>query len=246
MIKTWLKSPSGIRTITRISSFVLRLLLASIRWQKIDHSGGAVKSADQRPIIFVNWHCRLLAIPAMLKHDLPTAYIISESHDGQLISGTVKPLGIETIWGSRSNKAISGYRDMRRRLSQNLHVGITPDGPRGPARKAATGALQLAKTSGVVLVPVAWSTSGMWRLNSWDRLAIPKPFSRGVQIFGNAITIPSDAEPEALEEARLQLEDAINAVTAEADAVFGHRADDADHRYGIAKDKRNIDHKSTA
>ena len=110
MIKTWLKSTSGIRTITMISSFVLRLLLASIRWQKIDHSIGTVKSADQNPIIFVNWHCRLLAIPAMLKRDLPTAYIISESHDGQLISGTVKPLGVETIWGSRSNKAISGYR----------------------------------------------------------------------------------------------------------------------------------------
>ena len=59
---------------------------------KIDHSGGVVKSANQYPIIFVNWHCRLLAIPAMLKRDLPTAYIISESHDGQLISGTVKPL----------------------------------------------------------------------------------------------------------------------------------------------------------
>ena len=176
MIKTWLKSTSGIRTITMISSFVLRLLLASIRWQKIDHSIGTVKSADQNPIIFVNWHCRLLAIPAMLKRDLPTAYIISESHDGQLISGTVKPLGVETIWGSRSNKAISGYRDMRRRLAKNLHVGITPDGPRA-STAAASGALQWP-SSGAVVVR-GRSTSSMWRLNSWDRLAIPKPFSRG-------------------------------------------------------------------
>ena len=242
MIKTWLKSTSGIRTTTLISSFVLRLLLASIRWQKIDHSGGVVKSADQNPIIFVNWHCRLLAIPAMLRRDLPTAYIISESHDGQLISGTVKPLGVDTIWGSRSKKAITGYREMRRRLAQKLHVGITPDGPRGPARQAASGALQLAKSSGVVLVPVAWSTSGMWRLNSWDRLAIPKPFSRGVQIFGAAITIPADADADRMEHARLELENAINAVTAEADAVFGHQADDADQRYGLAKDKRYSDH----
>jgi len=246
MIKTWLKSTSGIRTITMISSFTLRLLLASIRWQKIDHSGGVVKSANQYPIIFVNWHCRLLAIPAMLKRDLPTAYIISESHDGQLISGTVKPLGVDTIWGSRSNKAISGYRDMRRRLAKNLHVGITPDGPRGPARQAASGALQLAKSSGAVVVPVAWSTSGMWRLNSWDRLAIPKPFSRGVQIFGAPITVPADANSDQLETARLALEDAINAVTAEADAIFGHQADDADARYGRAKDKRNRDHNELA
>ena len=244
MIKTWLKSPSGIRTITWLSSFLLRLLLASIRWQKIDHSSSisgqsVLKNADQNPLIFVNWHCRLLAIPAMLGKDLPTAYIISESQDGQLISGTVRPLGIETIWGSRSNKAVTGYRDMRRRLAQNLHVGITPDGPRGPARQAALGALQLAKTSGAALVPVAWSTASMWRLKSWDRLAIPKPFSRGIQIFGKAIVIPRDANDDQLQQARLDLEDAINALTAEADAVFGHPADDADHRYGIAKDKRN-------
>ena len=239
MIKTWLKSPSGIRTITRISSFVLRLLLASIRWQKIDHSQGVVKAADQHPIIFVNWHCRLLAIPAILGKTLPTAYIISPSQDGQLISGTVKPLGVDTIWGSRSSKAISGYRDMRRRLDQNLHVGITPDGPRGPARQAALGALQLAKTSGVVMVPVAWSTAGMWRLNSWDRLAIPKPFSRGIQIFGPAITIAKDADDDAIKAARLDLEAAINAITAEADRHFGHAADDAEHRYGMAKDTRN-------
>ena len=86
----------------------------------------------------------------------------------------------------------------------------------------------------------------MWRLNSWDRLAIPKPFSRGVQIFGAPITLPADANSDQLETARLALEDAINAVTAEADAIFGHQADDADARYGRAKDKRNRDHNELA
>jgi hypothetical protein len=75
-------------------------------------------------------------------------------------------------------------------------------------------------------------------LNSWDRLAIPKPFSRGVQIFGAPITLAKDADDAALEQARLDLEDAINAVTAEADAVFNHPADDALDRYGIGKAKR--------
>ena len=237
MIKTWLKSPNGIRATTFLSSLVLRLLLSSIRWQRIDHSG--FHHQDDHPaLIYVNWHCRLLAMPALLRKHRQTAYIISPSLDGQLISGTVAPLGVATIWGSRSNKAISGYREMRRRLAQNLHVGITPDGPRGPARQAASGALTLAKASGAPIVPVAWSAKAMWRLNSWDRLAIPKPFSRGVQIFGAPITLAKDADDAALEQARLDLEDAINAVTAEADAVFNHPADDALDRYGIGKAKR--------
>lgn len=245
MIKNWLKSPNGIRCVTALTSLVLRLLLASIRWQRLDHSNGIIANAEAKPVIFINWHCRLLSMPAMLKN-IPTAYIISPSQDGQLISGTVKPLGVDTIWGSRSKKAISGYRDMRRRLAQGLHVGITPDGPRGPARKAAPGAILLAKASGIPLIPVAWSSDRIWRLNSWDRLAIPKPFSRGIQIFGAPIYIAPDASAEDIEKAIISLEDAVNAITAEADAVFGHPADHAEHRYGIVKDKKNKPEKDTA
>ena len=131
MIKNWLKSPNGIRCVTALTSLVLRLLLASIRWQRLDHSNGIIANAEANPVIFINWHCRLLSMPAMLKN-IPTAYIISPSQDGQLISGTVKPLGVDTIWGSRSKKAISGYRDMRRRLAQDCMLGLPQMGRVAP------------------------------------------------------------------------------------------------------------------
>ena len=87
-------------------------------------------------------------------------------------------------------------------------------------------------------MPVSWSTSRLTRLKSWDRLAVPKAFSRGVQYYGEAIRIPRDADDAAVEAARLALEDAINHVSAEADAIFGHAADDAETRYGDGKEKR--------
>ncbi|MCE2516830.1 MAG: lysophospholipid acyltransferase family protein [Alphaproteobacteria bacterium] len=237
MIKTWLKSPQGIAAVARLASMVLGMLLKTIRWTTID-KGGLELVQSGEAVIFVNWHCRLLSIPAMIGHRYPAAYIISPSRDGQLISGTVAPLGVGTIWGSRSSKAISGYREMRRRLNAGLHVGITPDGPRGPARMAAAGAIMLAKSSGAALVPVSWSTSRIKRLNSWDRLAVPKAFSRGVQYYGAPIRIPRDADDAAVEAARLALEDAINHVSAEADAIFGHAPDHAASRYGEGKEKR--------
>ena len=236
MLKSWLKSPSGEKTITSALSTLLKLLLATIRWKTIDHGGKALVEKGQ-PVIFVNWHSRLLSIPAMLGGKYPTAYIISPSRDGRAISGMVAPLGVETIWGSKSQKAISGYRDMRRRLQAGFHVGITPDGPRGPARKAAPGAVTLAKASGVPLVPIAWSTSRMKRFDSWDRLALPKPFSRGVFVFGSPIYLNKDTTEDTILAECINLEDAINDVTAEADLYFGHSADHVIERYGVEKKK---------
>lgn len=235
---SWLTSPAGVRIITRLSSLVLGLMLKTIRWSVIDKGGLAHLKETGEAVIFVNWHCRLLAIPGLLGRAYPAAYIISPSKDGTLISGTVAPLGVATIWGSRSKGAIGGYREMRRRLNAGGHVGITPDGPRGPARMAANGALALAKASGAVLIPLAWSTARMKRLETWDRLAIPGLFSRGVQCWGKPIRIAADADEAALEAARLALEDAINSVTAEADARFGHPADHLPDRYGIHRQKR--------
>jgi len=223
---------------SRFSGFVLGALLKTVRWQQQDEGGLTFLERSGEAAIIVNWHCRLLAIPAMLGQRFPTAYIISASRDGRLISGTVSRLGIETIWGSRSRGAVTGYREMRRRLAAGKHVGITPDGPRGPAREAAAGAINLARASGAAIIPVAWSTRRMPRLDTWDRLAIPGMFSAGVQCWGAPIRIPKETSPDMLEDARLNLEDRINAITASADAFFGHPRDDAPHRYGISKEKR--------
>jgi len=238
MLKSWLNSSASERIITFILSHLLGLLLKTIRWETID-KGGKNYVDQGHAVIFINWHCRLLSIPAMLGGKYPTAYIISPSKDGRMISGTVSSLGIETIWGSRSQKAISGYRDMRRRLQSGLHVGITPDGPRGPARKAAPGAISLSKASGCALVPVSWSTSKIKRFNSWDRLALPMPFSEGVFIFGEPLFISNQSTEHDIEGACLMLEDAVNDVSAEADKIFGHPADHAESRYGVKKTKHN-------
>lgn len=238
LMASWLKSPQGIRTTSCLGGLMLGVLLKTIRWQEMDEGGLAFLQSSDKAAIIVNWHCRLLAIPAMLGRRFPTAYIISPSNDGQLISGTVSTLGIETIWGSRSKGAIAGYREMRRRLSAGKHVGITPDGPRGPARNAAAGAITLAQASGAPIIPVAWSTRRMPRLDTWDRLAIPGAFSTGIQCWGEPYHVPEGASPETLEQARLDLEDRINAITAKADRWSGHTPDDAEHRYGIGKEKR--------
>ena len=234
---SWLKSDTGIRVASRIGSIVVWLLLKSVRWQALDRGGLRALKEDRSAVIFVKWHGRLLGASEMLR-PFPVKAVISPSADGKLISGVVGRLGIGTIWGSRSRNTVGAYREMRKCRANGEHIGITPAGPRGPARQAAPGAIALAKASGARIIPIAWSTTGMFRLDTWDRFAIPKPFARGVQLWGEPITVPRDADDGRMERARLGLEDAMNALIADADAHFGYEADHAETRYGTGRGKR--------
>lgn len=238
MLKQWLKSPSGETLTAWIASAYMNSIFKTIRRKSKDYGGRALMDSGD-VFILVNWHSRLLGIPVFTRGGHRIAYMTSPSRDGRIMAMAAQHFDIDIIWGSGSQKAVSGYRTMRRRLDQGLNVGIHPDGPRGPARKVAPGAIMLAKTSGVPLIPIAWSTSRMTRSASWDRLAIPKFFTKGIQLWGKPIMIPKDADKMMIAQACLDLEDALNDLTAEADAYFGHPADHAERRYGDEKGKRS-------
>ena len=56
-------------------------------------------------------------------------------------------------------------------------------------------------------------------IGSWDRFLVAWPFGRGVIVWGEPITVARDADADALEAARAQVEDSLNAITAEADRL---------------------------
>jgi lysophospholipid acyltransferase (LPLAT)-like uncharacterized protein len=51
-----------------------------------------------------------------------------------------------------------------------------------------------------------------WVLNTWDRLIIPKPFSRVLVRFGKLIPVPADASEEDLERYTAELQAALDRV----------------------------------
>ena len=127
---------------------------------------------------------------------------------------------------------------MKRVLDAGKVAAITPDGPRGPARVAATGPVALANLAGKPIIPVAWSVDRFWRAPGWDGMLIPKPFCRGIMIWGEALTPDgrtfgnkknSDKSTrDRMESQRKKLEVALTGVTDRADGFFTNRkkADD--------------------
>ena len=92
-------------------------------------------------------------------------------------------------------------------------LGITPDGPKGPRREMALGAVYLASRLQKPIVPVGFGYERPFRLNTWDQFAIPKPGSRVRAIMGPKIIIPRKADRDELEASRVSIADNITRLT---------------------------------
>ena len=80
------------------------------------------------------------------------------------------------------------------------------DGPRGPARVSQPGAVWLAKTTGHPILPFHIEADRHWTVKSWDRTQIPKPFTTMAVAVGEPMYVREDADAEALEEARANVD----------------------------------------
>lgn len=135
---------------------------------------------NKTPSIFVFWHGELMMLPFGYRdyrksHNIDT--IVSQHHDGELATRLLNMLGGGAIRGSSSKGGLKALKDAFKSLNNGRDVGITPDGPRGPRHSVADGAVVIAQKKDVPIVTMNIKISSCWRLNSWDKFAIPKPFS---------------------------------------------------------------------
>jgi len=182
----------------------LAFALRTTRW-KLEGRHYVEPHAAGRPVIVAFWHERLPLMPMLwvLSRRLPEArggrvhVLVSQHRDGRLIGAVVRRFGINVVLGSTTRGGVGGVRSLIELIRHGDHIGITPDGPRGPRRQAAPGVAQIAAFSGAPVLPCAAQTTRRWVLRSWDRMVVPKPFGRGVVVCGPAIVITRDAWQDA-------------------------------------------------
>ena len=170
-----------------------------------------------KPFIIAFWHGRLFMMPHIWRKDAPVRLLISHHRDGELLARIVNHFGFDTIRGSTSQGGGGALREILRSLKSGKCIGFTPDGPRGPRMRASDGVISIAKLAGVPIVPSTYAISRRKVLASWDRCMIPFPFSRGIFIWGNSISVPRDADDETTEAARQTLERTLNEIASVAD-----------------------------
>ena len=183
----------------------------------------------QMPVIAAMWHGQHFMIHFAKRPQDRAASLVSRSGDGEFNAIALRHLGVRAIRGSgargrdiRKKGGVQAMRAMLRALADGEMVVLTADIPK-ISRVCGEGIVTLAQLSGRPIVPVAVVTSRRMDFSSWDKASIGLPFGRGAMVLGDPIPVPRDADAQALETLRRQVERELDAVHARAYALVGSR-----------------------
>jgi hypothetical protein len=170
-----------------------------------DHERSVIEG--RVPFIYAFFHSRLL-VPTFTHRGRGVAVMVSRHGDGEMIHRILTRLGFRSVRGSTTRGGAKALLEMKD-LAPEIPVAITPDGPRGPAESVQAGAVWLASRTGRVLLPGDYACRSVWRMRSWDRFMVPKPFARIHIAFGEPMRVPPDLAledvPALAEELRLRI-----------------------------------------
>lgn len=208
--KTEIRSPRGSILAGYAAAAIMKIWSLTLRYRVDDRPGIASPEIPPEPVIFALWHNRIFTMPPVWKRtggkNRKTVVLTSASKDGTTLATAMKLFGLGSIRGSSSRRAVSALIGMKKALQQGFDVCITPDGPRGPRYIVQPGLVKIAQATGASIIPIHLTYSSAWRLDSWDRFVIPKPFSRVSVHFATPRRIPRHADPAAFESFRAALE----------------------------------------
>ncbi len=188
--------PPRVRWAVAAGSRVLRLLARTWRVREVGREGWNARRAEGGGVVVALWHGQMLPLVAHHR-DQGVSVLISEHRDGEIIARVVRAFGYATVRGSTSRGGGRALLELVSVLRRGGEIAVTPDGPRGPRHAFAPGALVAANRAGVPIVGVVAHVDRCWRLSSWDRFEIPKPFARIVVAYGEPELVPGDTPREA-------------------------------------------------
>lgn len=190
------------------------------------------RAGPDLPVIIAMWHGQHFMAPFIKRGGHKAKTLISRHRDGEMNAIAAEWLGVETIRGSGDHGdgfhrkgGVGAYFQMLDALAEGYNVALTADVPK-VSRVAGEGIIRLARDSGRPIYPVAITSSRRRVIDNWDRTTVNLPFSRIAGVVGDPIRVAPDADSEALEAARLSLENQLNEITDRAHAIADRKGGD--------------------
>ena len=199
-----------------IVPWLLRVWFWTLRVTVLHPEVQRVRLGPGRHAIGALWHQNFLFYAWYFRH---RGYVVmsSRSRDGEIMVRVMRPLGYLHVRGSSSRGGAEAIHDLVQRLRKGKTAAIIADGPRGPSRVAKNGIVIAARHTGLPVIPAGAYCCRAKRLRSWDRTALPYPFSRVVFCFGEPIHVPENLTPEEVDTWRRKIENAVTGVEIEAE-----------------------------
>ncbi len=168
------------------------------------------------PAIFLFWH-EYIPFLFYLRGHCRIAMLLSQHQDAQWLAMAARHMGFETVRGSSNRGGASALRELIER-GRLMNLTITPDGPRGPRRQLAPGAIFLASRLQIPLVPIGLGYDRPYRLPTWDQFAVPRLWSRARGVIAPRVHVPAGLDRDGLEVYRQYVERVLNVVSDHAEA----------------------------
>jgi hypothetical protein len=124
--------------------------------------------------------------------------LVSASPDGAWLAALFSTVGMGAVRGSSSRFGREAAEGMVEVLRAGHDAAITPDGPRGPCYRLKPGALVVARRTGTPILIIGAQFTAAWRLRSWDRFYVPRPFSR-IRVRCEEVSPDVAAKPDSAE-----------------------------------------------
>lgn len=200
----------------------LALCNRTTRWQ-VAGSDDLRAALAQGPVLLVMWHSRsVMAALHWPVADGPLTSLYDASPIGRVSGALQRRVGLQSMQMSRKTTNLAASRIVLKRVGEGVSIGMTADGPLGPAGQVKDAPLEWARITGVPVFCYAFATTRGRRLNSWDRMLVPRLFGRGAVVFARfEQTVPRKLDDATRTALRAQIRQFMDETTAQADALIG-------------------------
>jgi lysophospholipid acyltransferase (LPLAT)-like uncharacterized protein len=190
-----LRDPSLLRWGGFFAATLMRIWGMTIRHLRCSADGTRHPRDPRRDrCLYAVWHDSVLSLAFI---DTPIDLLISHHTDGEFGAQACKFLKVGVIRGSSTRGGAAALLKMVQQ-AESRHILVTPDGPRGPRHVVRPGLAYLSAVTGLPIVLIAVGYSRAIRLKTWDRMAIPLPWSTTCGVISEPIYIPRDVRIDDL------------------------------------------------
>ena len=200
---------------------VSRMLFATCR-VRVHGSENLDLCLGQGRCVAVFWHYSVFPVIALnRRRGQGWVAMVSASGDAEFVARILARQGVASVRGSRNRGGLAALKGLIGLMRQGYNAVIVADGSKGPAQVMQAGAVLLASKSAAPILPMAVAADRYWTFRSWDRTLLPKPFARLDLWYGEPMTVPEKVGAEEIERCRLEMEQRLNGLYAQAWGELG-------------------------
>ena len=186
MLKRLIKNNFFLNLFANLVFLSLWIIKSTSSWKGVNEQIIEKELTKKKTLIVLIWHHQLMGSTFSWKFKPKLRPIATSHRDGQLSTLVQKKFGLDPLLRKKDNPTFL-IKNISKAVQNEDCIYITPDAPHGPPKKINTNIFKLCQKFDLNIAILSFHTNRYFRINSWDKLKIPLPFSKGIYLWGNEI-----------------------------------------------------------